>query len=162
MTGPVGHWDDVAVTNPISRGTLISLTKGMLATLQGSAPASPEGIVGVLGTSLDGGSSWTSVHTVVNSSDMTTEANVSPAPASGQKLVLTDLLVSVDTAMSVTIKEETSGDVVHGPFYMAANSVVQLTTRSKMSKLETADKKLQAVASVSGNITVETWVYSEA
>ena len=110
----------------------------------------------------DDGAAWTSVHTIVNSADMQAATNISGAPAAGKKLVLTDLVISVGAAMNVTIKEETSGTVVHGPYYMPANSVLQVTTRSRLSKLATADKHYAAVASAAGSIAIETWCYDEA
>lgn len=113
------------------------------------------------GITWDAGSLWVATHTITNSADMTAGANVSGVPLAGEKLVLTDLVISTDTAMNVTIKEETSGTVMHGPYYLPANGTIQLTTRSKMSKLATADKHYQAIASIAGHITVETWTYSE-
>lgn len=88
-------------------------------------------------------------------------ASVTDAPTSGQKLVITDILFSCDTAMSVTFKEETSGTVIHGPLYFPANSTQQITLRGK-TKLPVANKKLQAQTSVAGNISVEAIYYSEA
>jgi len=99
-------------------------------------------------------------HTVTNSADMTSGADVTPAPASGKRLVITDLIISVDTAMSVTLREETSGTTLHGPYYLPANGTIQITPRGEASRLATVDKKVQAIASATGNITVETWAYS--
>ena len=115
----------------------------------------------------DAGPAWTTVRGVVgvpfvSSNQSGSLASVTDAPVSGQKLVIDDLLVSVDTGMAVTFKEETSGNpVVHGPFYMPANSVLQVTLRGK-TKLSTANKKLQVITSASGNITVEATYHSEA
>ena len=82
-----------------------------------------------------------------------------PAPT---ELVITDLVVSVGTDMSVTFKEETSGTVIFGPWYCAANSgPIQFTPRGK-KKLPTMDKKLQVITSAAGNITVSASYYSEA
>lgn len=89
-------------------------------------------------------------------------ASITDAPTSGQKLVIDDIIVSVDTAMSVTFKEETSGTIIFGPWYLPANSgPVQVTPRGK-KKLATANKKLQVITSVAGNITVSTSYHSEA
>lgn len=148
----------------LGQGTMAQSLPVVLPSNQSSIPVASTLQAGsaIVGAAKDAGENWAATHTVTNSADMTSAANVSPAPTGGQKLVLTDLVITVDTAMSVTIKEETSGTTIHGPFYMAANSSFQITTRSRMSKLATADKKYQAQASVAGNITVETWVYSEA
>lgn len=87
-------------------------------------------------------------------------ASVTGAPTSGQKLVIDDLIFSVDTAMSVTFKEETSGTVMFGPFYLPANGSMQITPRGKR-KLPVADKKLQVISSVAGNISVLAGYHSE-
>lgn len=86
-------------------------------------------------------------------------ASVSDAPASGKKLVLTDLWVSVDTAMRVDLKEETSGTVIWSA-YLPANGSIQYTPRSK-TKLATADKKFQVQTSAAGNVIVLVHYYSE-
>ena len=88
-------------------------------------------------------------------------ASVTDAPTSGKKLCIDDLIISVDTTMSVTFKEETSGTVIAGPYYLWANSgPIQVTTRGKL-KLPTADKKLQVITSVAGNIMVQASYHSE-
>ncbi len=119
-----------------------------------------------IGSVKDGGPAWTSVHGVTaapfTSADQHSGvASVTDAPTSGQKLVITDLIVAVDTTMSVTFKCETSGAIIAGPFYMAANSSQQFTPRSKAWKLATADKKLQVLTSVAGNIMVDAHYFSE-
>ena len=82
------------------------------------------------------------------------------APTGGQKIVVTDILVSVDTAMSVSFQEETSA-TVFAKLYLPANGSAQFTPRSKL-KLDTADKKLAIDTSVAGNIAVTAFYYSEA
>lgn len=119
------------------------------------------------GGAKDAGPSWTSAHGIAGvpftSADQhSAAASVTPAPTSGQKLVVTDLFFSTDTAMNVTFKEETSGTVISGPYYVPANFAGQLTPRSKAWKLPVADKKLQVITSVAGNIMVDAHYYSEA
>lgn len=121
----------------------------------------------LMGATQDAGPFWTTVRGVAGvpfaSADQhSAAASVSAAPTSGQKLVITDLFVSVDTAMSVTFKCETTGAVVTGPYYLPANGTLQLTPRSKGWKLATADKKLQVITSVAGNVMVDVAYYSEA
>lgn len=112
----------------------------------------------------DSGPTWTSVFGVssaaVTSADMTTAAAVTAAPTSGQKLVIVDIVVSVDTAMNILFEEETSGTDIYKVF-LPANGLAQITPRGKV-KLATADKKLTAKASVAGNIAVTAIYYSEA
>jgi len=88
-------------------------------------------------------------------------ASVTDAPTSGQKLVITDLILSSDTALSLSFSIESSATVIYGPIYLAAGSSTVLVTRGKF-KLGTADKKLQVKASVAGNISVLALYYSEA
>lgn len=112
----------------------------------------------------DGGASWTTANGIAGarftSADQTAAvASVTSAPTSGQKLVITDIIISVDTAMRVDFTVESSATVIES-VYMAANSTVNLITRSKR-KLATADKKLQVKTSAAGNISVNAFYYSE-
>ncbi len=87
-------------------------------------------------------------------------AAVTDAPTSGQKLVITDLEVSVDTAMAVTFTEQNLGTVV-GKYYLDSNTTVQITPRGK-KKLTGANNKLMVQTSTLGNIAVTAHYYSEA
>lgn len=120
----------------------------------------------VIGATKDGGPNWTTVWGVsgapfTSSDQHSAVASVTDAPTSGQKLVLDDLLVSVDTAMSVTFKEETSAAIVLGPVYLPANGTLVWTPRGKGKKLAVANKKLQVITSVAGNIMVDAGYHSE-
>lgn len=119
----------------------------------------------IIGSTMDGGPSWTSVTGVSNATVVSADASgaaaaVTAAPTAGQKLVIDDLIISVGAALTVTITEETSG-TVKGKYYMAANSTIQITPRGKM-KLDTADKKLMVQTSGAGNIGVTTLYHSES
>jgi hypothetical protein len=114
----------------------------------------------------DAGPMWTSVRGIAGvpftSADQhSAAANCTDLPTSTQKLVITDVFISVDTAMNVTFKIETAGTVIIGPIYIPANGTVQLTPRSRGWKLATADKHLQVITSVAGNISVDVHYYSE-
>lgn len=115
----------------------------------------------------DNGPAWTSVWGLAGVPFASADqhggvASVTDAPTGGQHIVVDDIIVSVDTAMSVTLKEETTGTIMFGPWYLPANSgPVQLTPRGK-KKLPTADKKLQVITSIAGNITVQVGYHSEA
>jgi hypothetical protein len=90
------------------------------------------------------------------------DAAVTDAPTTGQKIVIDDILISVDTSMTVTFKEETSGTVLFGPWYMSSNSgPVQVTLRGK-KKLATVNKKVMIRTSAAGNITASLSYHSEA
>lgn len=118
-----------------------------------------------IGATRDAGPSWTSVFGVSGARFTSADASasaaaVTDAPTAGQKLVITDVLISVDTAMRVDLKEETSGTII-ASLYLPANGSAQWTARSK-TKLATADKKLQVQTSAAGNIAVTAHYYSEA
>jgi len=115
---------------------------------------------------LDNGPAWSSNWGIAGvpftSADQhSAPASVTDEPALGQMLCIDDIVFSTDTAMNVTFKEETSGAVVFGPWYVAANSVIQITPRGK-KKLSTANRALQVITSIAGNITVSTSYHSEA
>src|SRR5688500_14074158 len=76
----------------------------------------------------DGGPVWTPGRGNLSSADLTTLTDRTAAPASGQKIVVDDLWVSVETAMRVDLKEETSGTVLWSA-YLPANGSVQFTPR---------------------------------
>lgn len=118
-----------------------------------------------LGATLDGGSAfpnrWGVGGAPVTSADMSSITSVTDAPSSGEFLVVDDIFISVGADMNVTFKEETSGTVILGPFYLVTGASLQLTSRARR-KLFTADKKLQAIASVAGNISVLVGYHSEA
>ena len=113
------------------------------------------------GADLPGGSSWGIAGERFTSADQSgAVANVTDVPAGGQYLVITDIIVSVDTAMTVNFSEETSIDYVFS-LYLPANGSMQITPRAKF-KLPVADKTLQVRTSASGNIAVTVGYYSEA
>ena len=88
-------------------------------------------------------------------------ASVTDAPESGKKLVITDIVISVDTDMRVDFSVESANGTIIESVYMKASTTANLVTRAKR-KLATADKKLQVKTSASGNITVNAYYYSEA
>jgi len=150
-----------------------AITLGIGPGIAGTAGTPNAGVLSVQGitggTSLptsDAGAAWTTVRGVsgvpfTSADQHSAVASVTDAPTSGQKLVITDLVISVDTAMSVSFTIESNATVIYGPFYLAANQTVNLVTRGKL-KLGTADKKLQVKTSVAGNISVLPLYYSEA
>lgn len=87
-------------------------------------------------------------------------ASITDAPTTGQKIVLTDIILSSDTALRLDLKEETSGTIL-ASIYMGAGTTVNVVTRGKL-KLATANKKLQIQASAAGNISATAIFYSEA
>lgn len=178
----------VANLRPFSPATQsVSSTDGAQATIGAKADATWDGAAAASGISIwryigikieavrallsgglsDAGPAWTSVWGVAGvpftSADQhSAVASVTDAPTAGQKLVIDDLILSTDTDMTVTFKEETSGTVIFGPWYLTAKGgAMQVTPRGK-KKLATANKKLQVITSVAGNITVQASYHSEA
>lgn len=148
----------VTVTGPLTdaqlRATPVPVTVGA---------ALPAGTNSIGGTK-DNGPQWTSAFGVAgvrftSANQSATPAAVTDAPTAGQKLVITDVLISVDTAMRVDLREETTNTVV-ASLYLPANGTAQITPRSKL-KLATADKKLMVQTSASGNVAVTAFFFSE-
>jgi len=114
----------------------------------------------IIGSTMDAGPAQTITRTYTTSADMTTAANISPAPTAGQKVVATDIMVSTDTAMEFSIQEETSATVFASVF-LAANSTVIITLHGFI-KAAVADMHLQGKASLAGNVRVTVNSFSEA
>jgi hypothetical protein len=117
------------------------------------------------GDSKDGGPTWVTTYGVAGARFTSADASgavaaVTDAPVSGQRLIITDILLSVDTAMRLDFSIETAGTIL-ASIYMGANTSGQVTIRSKF-KLATADKKLMVRTSVAGNVAVTVWYTSEA
>lgn len=118
-----------------------------------------------MGTTKDGGPGWTTSRGVagvpLTSADATAAVACTDAPTAGQKLVITDLILSVNADMTVTFEEETSGTDVLPVLYPKAGAVIQITIRPFI-KLPTAGKKMTVKASVAGAISVLPFYFSEA
>jgi len=114
----------------------------------------------------DAGPAWTTIRGVdgepVTSADMSAAAvAVIDAPDTGEKLVIDDLWLSTAEELSFTLTEETTGTVILGPLYMAANSTQQITPRGRL-KLDTADSQLMCQTSAAGAVSVLVLGHSEA
>jgi len=114
----------------------------------------------IIGAVKDAGPSQTLERLRTASSDMTTAAAITNAPASGLKIVATDILVSTDTSMEFSIQMETSANVLTSVFIPAYGSH-NFCFRGLL-KGDTADKKLFGKASVSGNVRITAMYFSEA
>lgn len=134
------------------------------STVSAELPAGTQSI----GATKDNGPQWTSAHGIAGapftSADAQTAAAVTSAPTAGQKLVVTDLFVSNNSAVALqfTFVEETSVTVIAGPFALPAGTSQQFTPRSKAWKLPVADKKLLVDVSAAGAVMVDAHYYSEA
>lgn len=118
-----------------------------------------------IGSVKDNGAAWTTVRGVAGvqftSADQSAAvASITDAPTTGQKLVLTDLILSADAAMRIDLYEESNATVITS-FFMAAGSTVNVVTRGKF-KHATANKKWQIRTSAAGNVSALAFYYSEA
>jgi hypothetical protein len=116
-----------------------------------------------IGATTDAGSaitvSWGVSGAPVESADMTTAANVTDAPTTGQKLVLVDAFIGVSAAMNILIEEESSGNDRLRLYFPGAGNY-QVTPRAKF-KHSTADKKFTCKASAAGAVSITFAYYSE-
>jgi hypothetical protein len=138
-----------------------SLTVDGSVSITGALPAGTNAI----GSTKDGGAGWTSSFGVSGARVISADASgsdvaITAAPASGQKLVITDVLVSVPSALRVDLKEETSGTVL-ATAYLPDNGTWQFTPRGQF-KLATADKRLMIGTSAAGTVTATAFYFSEA
>lgn len=95
------------------------------------------------------------------SGDMTSAADITPAPSAGEKIVAMDIWVSnmSDTDMNFTVQMETSGNVL-AQVPLNARTVVPITLRGCV-KGNVADKKLQGISTEAGNLSITVNSYSE-
>ena len=118
-----------------------------------------------VGATKDDGPAWDTIYGLsgerfVSADQSASAANVCGTPASGEYLVVTDIITSVAAEMRVDFTEETSGTVLLTA-YLPARSVWHYTPRGKL-KLPTADKRLQVQTDAAGSISVLFVGYSEA
>jgi len=125
-----------------------------------SLPALAAGSAAI-GATKDNGPETAGTFTYTTSSDITTAADIGPAPSGGQKSVLLQALISTDTAMQFTIQMETTAGAERQSWYLPASGSVIFVPRHPV-KVGTADKKWQGIASVAGNVAVSTVTTSEA
>jgi len=108
---------------------------------------------------LDGGPDWVTRRKTTISADMTGGADLTAAPAAGEKIVVDDVIVSAAAEMYLSFLEETSGTEIFR-LYLPANGLAQVTPRGKL-KLDTANKKLRGDASAAGGVAVMVLYHSE-
>ena len=138
------------------------------AMLSGGSGALMQLVAGTasIGSVKDNGPAWTTSRGVsgarFTSADQSGAfAAITDAPTSGQKLCISDLLISSDTALRLDFAIESATGTIIETVYMAANETKQITPRGKW-KLATANKKLMVQASAAGNISITPFYYSEA
>ena len=97
-------------------------------------------------------------YTYTTSSNMTSAADLTTAPPSGQHLVVTDIMIGVDTAMLFQFLDE-SGNCI-GTVDLITDGSIFISPRGRW-KLPTVGEKLQGDAGASGNVHVTVWYYFE-
>ena len=86
-------------------------------------------------------------------------ADITAIPSSGKRIFLDSMLVSTNTTLKFTLKEQSSGTVV-GAFYILANTTQNLVFPNRLV-LPVADRKLQCITSASGQVEITTFYHSE-
>ncbi len=115
-------------------------------------------------SSLDAGPAWAVQNGIggaaIESGDATAGLNLTSEIVAEQVIYITDIIISSDTEMKITIQEATN-DVAGTNIivlYVPANFVGQITPRSFIQVTGAAGKKVRAVASAAGNISI-TFLY---
>lgn len=93
-------------------------------------------------------------------SSPTSGSAITNAPDGGEYIEIYSIAISSDAAVTVQLKEQTSGTVI-GAYYMAANSTIQITPPPNW-KLPVADRYLELHSSGAGNIATTVWYESVA
>ena len=88
-----------------------------------------------------------------------TNALVTAQPPAGKTLVITDLIISGDTALELSFKEESSASVIF-TVYISAHGCFNLNTIGKF-KLNTAAKALTVSSNQAGAFSVLAFYYYE-
>jgi hypothetical protein len=172
----IGSTTDAKVITD-SNGSMISFLRGIVyllanrlaavgqALMAASMPvviASDQTAIPVSGTVLNGGPSWTQNLTPTSSADMSAAPDdLTPAPDSGAHMVIESVTVSVDTAMILTLQEETTGATIK-VFNLTAGNLNAEWNPANGARLPNQDKKLQGLASVSGQVDITVISHSAA
>ncbi len=91
----------------------------------------------------------------------TTLTAITPAPTTGQYLVVDGILASCDAAINVTFTVESANSTAVMKLYFAAGTNVNWTPQG-LFKLPTVTKKLNAKTSGAGNVAFQVFTHSEA
>jgi hypothetical protein len=147
----------------------LPVTLGQLSkanSLSVTGPTDPDPIVIATGTNTIGaaknaGPNWTRGRTIVESSDVSSAVDLSVAPAGGQYLVLDSLTISVgSTGRTITVRTESDHYVLF-KLFMAANTSFSPNIANGL-KHPVADKKIEIIASGSGDVFATATYHSEA
>lgn len=117
----------------------------------------------IIGAGRDAHANWATIYGIAGVRFTSANASGGPsavisAPASGDLLIITDIIVSAEAEMRVDFTEETTGRALLS-VWLTAKSSYQFTLRSKLELV--ADKRLMVQTSATGNIYVTACGYSQ-
>ena len=103
--------------------------------------------------STDDGPNIEGTKTYTATADITTAADIGPAPSAVEHSVLLQAVISTNTAMKFTMQMETTPGDERISFYLPANGSVVFVPRYPI-KLGTKGKKWQAISDTVGDVTI--------
>lgn len=110
-------------------------------------------------TAADGGPGFTPLSARLSSADATIAQELVAAPGAGNRIVVYDLFVSVDTNMKVTFRDADPAVRIAG-FFTASNGIEPIIPRSTLRCPE--NKNLEVITSAVGNIEITVYYSIEA
>jgi hypothetical protein len=108
-----------------------------------------------------GDSFYSQTITPTSSANMTSLADLTPAPTSGQHTVVESVTISAATPMIVTLKEETTNTILK-VFNLTSGNLNAEWNPARGLKLPNVDKKLRAISDTVGQIDVTVISHSAA
>lgn len=145
------------ITVQIDSGQTIATTNAGTFAVQSTLQAGSA----IAGAIKDAGANSYGTNTYTTSANMTSAADVGPAPTAGQYSVLHQATISTNTAMQFTFQMETTAGAERHSFLLPANGTVVFIPRYPI-KLGTINKKWQGLASVAGTVCISVVTGSEA
>jgi hypothetical protein len=116
----------------------------------------------IINNVLQGGTHYHGVSNLpISSGDFTAGITVTDAPATGKKLMLSEAVISCNTANAVTLKETTTGTILAGPFYLAANAIFHFKPLAAW-QCSSANQAISAFTTTTGNCMVDIAYFSQA
>jgi hypothetical protein len=146
---------------PASIGQKLKATSLAVVLASDSDPIQIAAGSAQIGSVLIGDSAYAQVITPTSSADMSSIADLTAAPTSGQHTVVESVTISAAAAMVVTLKEETTLTVLK-VFNLTSSNLNAEWNPARGLKLPNVDKKLRAIASVSGQVDITVISHSAA
>lgn len=174
-TADVAAYDGDGSINAHARGTVKVLDERLPASLGQQVKADSLSVTiasdddarqltdgsALIGGVMLGDSFYAQVITPTSSANMTSLADLTPAPTSGQHTVVESVAISAATAMIVTLKEETTNTILK-VFNLTSSNLNAEWNPARGLKLPNVDKKLRAISDTVGQIDVTVISHSAA